>query len=134
MNKTYRDYEYGMWLVKITPESEPIVMEGYYGIVVENVKKMDGYNNNTSIEKVAYKNVGRRKVKVDKIWIAKHDICPNGVVGVEWYGDPGFGRFELILDEDGKFHAMTEHMDINTQKLFSRDIMNAILRDIIIDD
>ncbi len=134
LNNKYRDYHYGMWLVKLNDDLDHIIMEGYYGKVVEEAKLMDGFCDTTTIERVEYKPVGKRNLEINEIWIAKHDVCPNGVIGIEWSGDPGFGRYELILGDDGKLHAMTEHMDIPTQKMFSRDILNAILRDIVIDE
>ena len=88
----------------------------------------------TTIERVEYKRLGRRNLEINEIWIRQHEICPNGVIGIEWSGDAGFGRYELILGDDGKLHAMTECMDIPTQKMFSRDVLNAILRDIVIDE
>lgn len=134
LNEKYRDHHYGMWLVKINNETAPITMEGYYKLVVDETKKMNGFGDETTIERVEYKRLGRRNLEINEIWIRQHEICPNGVIGIEWSGDAGFGRYELILGDDGKLHAMTECMDIPTQKMFSRDVLNAILRDIVIDE
>jgi hypothetical protein len=134
LNPKYKDYHYGMWLVNINDKTPPVVIEGNYVLAVEEAKKMEGFGDETTIERVEYKRLGRRNLDINEIWIRQHELCPNGVIGIEWSGAPGFGRYELILGDDGKLHAMTEHMDIPTQKMFSRDILNAILRDIVIEE
>lgn len=57
-----------------------------------------------------------------------------GVLGVDWAGSYGFGRWELILDEEGIPHIYTEHMDKNDSKEFSKKILQAILDKAIIEE
>ena len=134
LNPNYKSYYYGLWLIKLNDESDPFVFEGRYKTILEEVKNMDGFCDDTTIEAIKYRNFGHRKVEINEVWIAKHEYCPNGVIGIDWAGEEGFGRYELILEDDGKLHARTEYMDSDKQKLFSRDVLNAILRDIVIDD
>ena len=134
LNPKYKDYYYGLWIVTLNKTSEPMIIEGSYGMVVKEAKSMNGFSDETTIEKIQYKKVGRRNLEIDQIWIAKHDICPNGVIGIEWSGSDGFGRYELILGDDGKLHANTEHMDSELQKLFSQEVLTAVINNIVIDE
>ena len=56
-------------------------------------------------------------------------------MGIEWSGPEGFGRCALILGDDGKLHADTEHMANPNDKCFVRDLLTSLLdTNIIIDD
>ena len=74
------------------------------------------------------------ELSIDEIWIAKHEHCPNGVIGIEWSGAAGFGRYELILDDNGKLHAHSECMDSNNDKRFIKKLMELLADEAIIDE
>lgn len=69
-----------------------------------------------------------------RVWIRQHDICPNGVIGFDWAGSPGCGRYELIMDENDKLHAMSEYMDKGEDKNFLKIILDKVIEDIIVDE
>ena len=71
---------------------------------------------------------------IDEIWIRRHNSCPNGVIGIEWSANIGFGRYELVLGDDGMFHAHTEYMDKGEDKSFSQAILTELLKKIVIED
>ena len=130
----YRDTDISTWLVYLTKDSDPIVYEGRYDAVCKDVSQLSDYSNETVIKKATYKNLVRQNVNIDEIWIAKHEVCPNGVFGVEWSSDIGFGRYVLILGDDGKLHAQTEHMDNGEDKSFTKDILHALVEHIVIEN
>lgn len=73
-------------------------------------------------------------LQIDEIWIAKHELCPNGILGIEWSGAAGFGRYELILRDDGLLHAYTECMDKKEDKAFTKAILTALIDKIVIEE
>lgn len=75
------------------------------------------------------------KIEVDDvdIWIRQHNVCPNGVIGVDWNANIGFGRWEMIMDENGIPHIHSEGLDSKTSKDFSKLILQAILDKAIVD-
>jgi hypothetical protein len=134
MNNNYKDWSVATWLVYLTEGEDPLVYDGRYDAVLKEIKTLPGYSDKTVVKKAQYKNLGRREIDIHEIWMAKHEICPNGVLGIEWASDIGFGRYELILGDDGKLHAMTEHMDFPEHKDFTRDVLTALMKHIEIDD
>lgn len=72
---------------------------------------------------------------IDEIWIAKHEHCPNGVIGINWSApNCGFGQYTMVLGEDGKLHADTEHMDKNDDKRFTKLLLQLLIDKIDIED
>ena len=72
---------------------------------------------------------------IDEVWINRHpEACPNGVLGIEWSANVGFGRFEIILDDKGVPHALTEYMDKGEDKAFTEAILAELLKIIVIDE
>lgn len=67
-------------------------------------------------------------------WIRQHEIYPNGVISFDWAGSPGIGRYELIMDENDKLHAMSEYMDKGDDKNFLKIILDKIIEDIVVDE
>ena len=75
-----------------------------------------------------------KDLNIDEIWICVHECCPNGVIGIEWSANVGFGRYELILGDDGLFHAYTEHMDKCEDKRFTEAILKELINKIVVED
>lgn len=73
-------------------------------------------------------------IQIDDIWINKTEHAPNGVLGINWSGNPGWGEWIMILDESGIPHINTEHMDIQTDKRFTKALLKALLERMIVDD
>lgn len=73
-------------------------------------------------------------ISIDEIWIRIHEHCPNGVIGIEWSGDIGFGRYELVLEDDGFFHAYTEGLDAEDNKEFTKKILDLLLDKIVVEE
>lgn len=83
----------------------------------------------------------KREASVDEIsaWINKSDdpklaLIKDGVLGIDWVGSHGWGRWELILDESGNAHIYSECMDKQDDKLFSKKILMKLLEDAIIEE
>lgn len=73
-------------------------------------------------------------LNIDEIWIREHELCPNGVIGIEWSANIGFGRYELILGDDGMLHAYTECMDRGEDKEFTKAIFAKLADKIIVEE
>lgn len=73
-------------------------------------------------------------LEIESIWIRQHEVCPNGVIGIDWSSAAGFGRYELIMQEDGTIHAYTEHMDSKEDKKFTKAILEKLLEKIVIEE
>lgn len=69
-----------------------------------------------------------------RVWIRQHEVCPNGAIGFDWAGSPGIGRYELIMDENDKLHAMSEYMDKGDDKNFLKIILDKVIEDIVVDE
>lgn len=74
-----------------------------------------------------------KNLNIDEIWIAKHEYCPNGAIGIEWSANIGFGRYELWIGDDGLLHADTEYMDKGEDKEFTKMILEALVDKIIVE-
>lgn len=72
-------------------------------------------------------------LEIDEIWIRQHERCPDGIIGINWSSDAGFGQYELIM-ENGTLHAMSEHMDNNQDKKFIKALLEKLLDKIVIDE
>ena len=72
-------------------------------------------------------------LSIDEIWINRHDVCPNGVLGINWSANIGWGELVLRLGDDGLLHAYTEHMDKGEDKSFTRTVLLELLNYIVID-
>ena len=75
-----------------------------------------------------------KDLQIDEIWIRQHEFCPNGVIGIEWSANIGFGRYELVPGDDGKLHAYTECMDRGEDKEFTKAILAALVDEIVIEE
>ena len=76
-----------------------------------------------------------KDLEITEVWIAKHEHCPNGVIGIEWSApNCGFGRYELVLGDDGKFHADSEHMDNGEDKKFLKLLLSKLPDIVVIED
>lgn len=62
------------------------------------------------------------------------DAIKHGVLGVDWVGSPGWGRWEMILDENGVAHIYTECMDSQDDKAFSEAVLKKLLEEAIIEE
>ena len=87
-------------------------------------------------ERLEYEKEPAKPKELDevRVWIRQHEICPNGVIGFDWSGSPGCGRYELISDEEEKLHAMSEYMDKGDDKNFLKIILDKVIEDIIVDE
>ena len=85
---------------------------------------------------------GDFEAEIDEVdlWMNKSDapefqgLIKNGVLGVDWSGNIGWGRWELILDEKGLPRIYTECMDSQDDKKFSRMILAKILEKAVIEE
>ena len=73
-------------------------------------------------------------LNIDEIWIHEHELCPNGVIGIEWSANIGFGRYELVLGDDGMLHAYTECMDRGEDKEFTNAILEKLVEKIVVEE
>ena len=73
-------------------------------------------------------------LNIDEIWIRQHEVCPNGVIGIEWSANIGFGRYELVPGDDGMLHAYTEYMDRGEDKEFTKAILKKLVDKIVIEE
>lgn len=74
-----------------------------------------------------------RNLRIDAVHIFKHEHCPNGGIRIEWSGDIGFGQYDLVLEEDGKFHADSEHMERTEDKYFSKELFRLLHELIVVE-
>ena len=74
-----------------------------------------------------------KELYIDGIWIAKHNDCPRGVIGIDWHGAPGFGTYELYLGEDRKLHGVSEYMDSPDDKSFLEALLLKVVEEVVID-
>lgn len=91
------------------------------------------------VKKEAINNSKSFTIDEVDVWANRSDD-PNmshikhGVLGVDWAGSPGWGRWEMIMDEDGIPHIYTEHMDKRDDKEFSKAILEKVLDVAIIEE
>lgn len=57
-----------------------------------------------------------------------------GVLGVDWSSPMGWGRWEMIMDENGKPHIYSEHMDKDDAKDFSKAILMRLLEEAVVEE
>ena len=70
---------------------------------------------------------------IDRIWIRQHDVCPNGVIGIDWSANIGFGQYVLVVGDDDKLHADSECMDRGESKEFIKALLNKMIDEIIVE-
>lgn len=85
------------------------------------------------------KQKARATVETIDIWINKSDdaklaCIKDGVLGIDWVGSHGCGRWEMILDSKGIPHINTECMDAQNDKSFSKTILMKLLDEAIIEE
>lgn len=91
------------------------------------------------VKKEAINNSRSFTVDAVDVWANRSDD-PNmshikhGALGVDWAGSLGWGRWEMIMDEDGIPHIYTEHMDKGDDKEFSKAILEKVLEVAIIEE
>lgn len=85
--------------------------------------------------------VKKREFVIDNVnvWANRSDqpemeCIKYGVLGVDWAGSPGWGRWEMIMDEKGVPHIYTECMDSQDDKAFSKAILEKLLDVAIIEE
>ena len=62
-------------------------------------------------------------------------ICPNGVLGVDYNLEKlGSGRLEMIFDENGKAHMLTDDICDCNDKEFAKAVLNKLIDDAIVED
>lgn len=76
------------------------------------------------------------EVDIEAAWANRIDkYCPYGVLGIDWSAEGiGFGRLELIFDENGKAHIQSEHMDSNDDKRFTKAVLMKLIDEAIVED
>ena len=85
------------------------------------------------------KQKAKATVETIDVWINKSDdaklaCIKNGVLGIDWVGSHGWGRWEMILDSKGIPHINTECMDSHDDKSFSEAILKKLLEEAIIEE
>ena len=73
-------------------------------------------------------------LSIDDIRIRQHEVCPNGVIIIEWSANIGWGRYDLVLGDDGMLHAYTECMDRGEDKEFTKMILDKLVEKIVVED
>ena len=78
-------------------------------------------------------------IEIRDVWANRSDDpkmshIKHGVLGVDWSSPMGWGRWEMIMDENGKPHIYSEHMDKDDTKDFSKAILARVLEDAIIEE
>ena len=71
---------------------------------------------------------------IDDIRIRQHEVCPNGVIIIEWSSNIGWGRYDLVLGDDGILHAYTECMDRGEDKEFTKAILAELVNKIVVEE
>jgi hypothetical protein len=75
-----------------------------------------------------------RNLRIDEIHIFKNEICPNGGIRIEWSGNAGFGVYDLVLQDDGKLHGYSEHMESTEDKYFSKELLRLLHEMIVVEE
>lgn len=73
-------------------------------------------------------------LKIDDMRIHVHDECPNGVICIDWSANIGWGRYDLVLEDDGMLHAYTEYMDRGEDKEFTKAILAKLVDKIVVEE
>ena len=73
-------------------------------------------------------------LQIDDIRIRQHEVCPNGVIIIEWSSNIGWGRYDLALGDDGMLHAYTECMDRGEDKEFTKAILAELVNKIVVEE
>ena len=73
-------------------------------------------------------------LRIDDMRIRVHDVCPNGVIIIEWSSNIGWGRYDLVLEDDGMLHAYTECMDKGDDKEFTKAILEKLVEKIVVEE
>lgn len=55
------------------------------------------------------------------------------VIGIDWSSNVGFGRWEGFVGKDNKLHVNTEHMDIQDDKEFTKQLFAKLIDEMIIE-
>lgn len=75
-----------------------------------------------------------KNVVITEIWPVSTNVHPNGGICIEWAANGiGFGEYVLFWGDDNKLHADTEYMDCGKCKSFTREVLNALADEVIID-
>lgn len=60
----------------------------------------------------------------------KNAIEVDGVMGIDWFCNLGFGTYTFYFNKDGCIFADSEHMDINTNKTFLTALMKKFIEQV----
>lgn len=76
-----------------------------------------------------------KDIQITDVWVNKTQHSPNGVIGINWAApNCGFGEYVLVVGEDGKLHADSEHMDSNEDKRFLNLLLSKLAEIVIVDE
>lgn len=64
-------------------------------------------------------------LEIERVWANRFEGCP-GVIGIDWSADIGFGRFELVLDDDGTWQVHGENLVSEENKEFMEAIFEKL--------
>lgn len=78
-------------------------------------------------------------IEIRDVWANQSDEpemshIKYGVLGVDWSSPMGWGRWEMIMDENGKPHIYSEHMDKGDAKDFSKAILIQLLEEAVVEE
>lgn len=77
-------------------------------------------------------------VTVDKVEVYKNEICPQGCIRLFWYGDIGFGQYDLVIESEvspeGKFNlkvvGYSECLDKGDDKGFLEKLLASLVEQV----
>lgn len=76
-------------------------------------------------------------IRIDDFWVSRknHSKEEFQVIGIDWTDKRyGFGRFEIVIDEDGGIYLCTESMCHGNDKEFAYELMAALIDKAIVDN
>jgi hypothetical protein len=74
-----------------------------------------------------------QNLKIEGLYVARNELCPDGVIRISWRSDAGLGQYDIVLtanpeDEDAmpSIDAYSEAMDSNEDKAFLRALLGKL--------